>query len=256
MAEIFNTLIRETDKVISIVGGGGKTSLMFLLAHAFQKKGLKVVTTTTTRILKPTSQQTGGVVFVDRDDFHDKLEDCLTLYGHATVAQQLLPSGDKLQGIGCTEVEQIFNQSSVERMIIEADGARQLSFKAPGDKEPVVPQITDVFISVVGLDIIGKSLEDANVFRARLVSERTGLAMGAKIKPLTVAQLAVHSKGLVKGCPKKARSYLFLNKTDIPSGKEKAHSVIEESQKLEGRKPDFWLSASIRENVCESYRYL
>lgn len=252
MTTIFETLIRDSDRVISIVGGGGKTSLMFLLAHAFQEKGLKVVTTTTTRILKPTSQQTGGVVLFDHDDFQDTLQRCLKRNVHATVAHHFLSSGSKLQGLSCSEVEQIFDQSSAERMIIEADGARQLSFKAPGDNEPVVPEITDVYISVVGLDIIGKSLEDANVFRARLVSEMTGLAMGATITPMTVAQLAVHSKGFLKGCPEKARSYLFLNKADIPGGKEKALSVVEAAKKFEGIKPDFWVGASIRENACES----
>ena len=253
MATIFETLIRETDKVISIVGGGGKTSLMFLLAHTFQQKGFKVISTTTTRILKPLPQQTGGVVLFSCDDFQDKLQYCLKRYGHATVAHHLLPSGNKLQGVNCEQVEHILEQSLANRMLVEADGARQLSFKAPGDNEPVVPQITDVFISVLGLDIIGKPLDDANVFRAALVSSRTELRMGSEITPLTVAKLASHPKGLLKGCPKKARSYIFLNKTDIPGGNEKALSVIEAARNFEGKKPDFWISGSIRKNECKSY---
>jgi probable selenium-dependent hydroxylase accessory protein YqeC len=256
MTEIFDTLIRETDKFISIVGGGGKTSLMFLLAHTFQQKGFKVISTTTTHILKPSPQQTGGVILFSRDNFQDKLQDCLKRYGHATVAHHLLPSCNKLQGLNCEKVEQLFEHSSANRMLVEADGARQLSFKAPGDNEPVVPQVTDVFISVVGLDIIGKPVDDANVFRAALVSSRTGLRMGSEITPLTVAKLAIHPKGLLKGCPKKIRSYIFLNKTDIPGGKKIALSIIKEAKKLDGRKPDFWISASIRKNTCTRYRYL
>ena len=250
MATFFDTLIRETDKVISIVGAGGKTSLMFLLAHDFQQKGFRVISTTTTRILKPTAQQTSGVVLFNHDNFHRKLEDCLNRYGHATVAQHLLASGDKLQGLSCTDLEQVFAQSSAERMIIEADGARKLSFKAPSDNEPVMPKTTDLFISVVGLDIIGKPLEETNVFRAELVSSRTGLQTGDEITPLTVAKLAVHPKGLLKGCPKKAGSYIFLNKTDIPGGRDKALAVIEAAQNLEGIKPNFWVSGSLRKQCC------
>jgi probable selenium-dependent hydroxylase accessory protein YqeC len=253
MAGIFETLIQESDKTISIVGGGGKTSLMFLLAQAFQAKGLNVVTTTTTRILKPTSQQTGGLAYYNDGGFQDTLQDCLKRYGHVTVAHHLLPTGNKLQGLTCAQVKQILNQSSVDRMIIEADGARQLSFKAPGSDEPVVLESTDVFISVVGLDIIAKSLEDANVFRAGLVSSRTGLEMGAEITPQTIARLAIHPQGLLKGCPKKARSYIFLNKTDIPDGKNKALSVIKEAKKLDGEHPDYWISASIRKEECGIY---
>ncbi|MEA3467681.1 MAG: selenium cofactor biosynthesis protein YqeC [Thermodesulfobacteriota bacterium] len=253
MTTIFNTLTRESDKVISIVGAGGKTSLMFILAHAFQEKGIQVVTTTTTHILKPTSQQTGGVVLLNRDGFQEKLEEGLKQYGHVTVASRLLSSGNKMQGLTCAQVEQMLDQSSVERILIEADGARQLSFKAPGDNEPVVPKIIDVFISVLGLDIIGKPLDDAHAFRAALVSARTGLQMGAEITALTVAKVAVHPEGMLKGCPKKARSYIVLNKTDIPGGREKALSVMEAANKLAGRKPNFWVSASIRENVCEIF---
>lgn len=247
MADIFNSLIRETDRVITIVGGGGKTALMFLLAHAFLKKKSTVITTTTTRILKPASGQTGGVILLDDDSFYKKLEHCLKYHGHATVAQTDLPD-DKLGGIHCNDVEQILKQSSAERILIEADGARQLPFKAAGDNEPVVPEITDIFVSVVGLDAIGHSLDDTNVFRAELVSSRTGLQMGAEITPLTVARLAVHPEGLLKGCPKKARSYIFLNKMDIQDGKEKALSVIEIAQKLEGRIADFWTAGSVKKN--------
>jgi len=69
MSEIFDTLIREEDRVISIVGGGGKTSLMFLLAHAFEEKGLRVVSTTTTRILLPTLQQSAGMFLLKTLNF-------------------------------------------------------------------------------------------------------------------------------------------------------------------------------------------
>ena len=249
MSGIFNTLIRDTDKVVSIVGGGGKTSLMFLLAHAFQGKGQNVVTTTTTRILRPTEQQSANVVLFADDDFKDNLQDCLSLNGHATVADHFLPEGNKLKGINCSQIEQICDYTFVDRIVIEADGARQLSFKAAGNNEPVIPPNTDLFVSVVGLDIIGKALNDENVFRAELVSSRTGLEMGERITALTLAKLAVHSQGLLKGCPSNARSCIVLNKIDIPDGKEKALSVIEAARNLVGIQPDKWVSTSIRSDV-------
>lgn len=254
MSDIAETLLRESDRLISIVGGGGKTSLMFYLAHVMQQKGLRVVSTTTTRILRPTSKQSRAVVLLDDPGFKQNLHDSLDQHGHVTVAQHLSTDGKKLQGLSCSQVKILFECSFVDKMIVEADGARQLSFKAPGDNEPVVPLITDVFIGVVGLDIIGKPLEDANVFRPELVSSLTGLPMGAEITPLTVAKLFLHSKGLSKGCPEKARSVLFLNKTDISGGSEKALSVMKEIAKLEGRKPDHWVSGSTREGVLKKHR--
>ncbi len=58
-------------------------------------------------------------------------------------------------------------------------------------------------------------------------------------------------KGLLKACPQSARSYIFLNKTDIPGGREKALAVIEAAGKLTGRKPDFWIAGSIRQDFAQ-----
>ncbi len=250
MAAIFETLIREDDKVISIVGAGGKTSLMFLLARGFQEKGLDVISTTTTRILKPTPQQTGGIILYNHDDFYDQLRRCLSEHTHITVAQRLIQPGNKLKGISCHKIQKLLDQSSAQRIVIEADGARQLSFKAPGDNEPVVPEITDVFIGVVGLDIIGKALTETNVFRAELVSERTGLRIGDEITPLTIARLAMHPEGLLKGCPKNARSYILLNKTDIPDGRDMASLIVESTKQIRGKISDSWISASTQLDEC------
>lgn len=253
MPSIVECLTMESDRVISIVGGGGKTSLMFYLAHALQQKGLRVISTTTTRILKPTSRQSAEVILFAHERFGQTLQQCLGRYGHVTVAQSLLEGGDKLQGLTCHELGDILDHTPVERMVIEADGARQLSFKAPGENEPVVSERTDSFIGVIGLDIIGKPLVEEYVFRAELVSALTGQRLGTEITPLTVARLTIHPQGLLKGCPGKARSTVLLNKTDIAGGREKGLAVMAAARVLEGKKPDLWLAASIREGSCERY---
>ena len=48
--------------VISLVGAGGKTTLMFRLARELADTGERVLTTTTTRILRPTKEQSASVV--------------------------------------------------------------------------------------------------------------------------------------------------------------------------------------------------
>ncbi len=254
MRQLFETLIKKNDRVVSIVGAGGKTSLMFLLAHADRQRGLKVISTTTTRILKPTSRQSAAIILTQEPEFDNKLREGLNRLGHVTVAHRFLPTGDKLEGIDPALVGKILDHSPADRIIIEADGARKLSFKAPGDSEPVVPERTDIFISLVGLDIIGKPLDEIHVFRAEQVAERTGLRIGDEITPRTVAKLSSHPKGLLKGCPQKARRCIFLNKTDIPGGRKKALAVIEAAKRSEGKKPDFWIAGSIRKDRLEIYQ--
>lgn len=45
--------LAETGHTVSLVGAGGKTTLMFILADFCCKRGMKVLVSTTTHILKP-----------------------------------------------------------------------------------------------------------------------------------------------------------------------------------------------------------
>jgi probable selenium-dependent hydroxylase accessory protein YqeC len=248
MKTIFETLVRESDRVIAITGAGGKTSLMFLLAHGFQEKREKVITTTTTRILHPARHQSPQVVLFKEPDFFEQLERNLEKHFHVTIADCLRPE-NKLAGLSCDQLQQIFAQSSAERLIIEADGARCLPLKAPGENEPVVPEWTDIFISMIGLDCLGKPLTEDNVFHPEKVAAITGLHIGDKITPAAVATLAPPPRGLLKGCPKQARSCIFLNKTDIVNGLTEAEQVIQSAKQQRGRQPGFWAAGSITQNT-------
>ncbi len=77
----------QSREVISLVGAGGKTTLMFRLAKELSLSGKKVVTTTTTKILKPTPGETGSL-FIDPDEERIKnfLRRHLDHYRHITVA--------------------------------------------------------------------------------------------------------------------------------------------------------------------------
>ena len=54
-------------EMISLTGAGGKTTLMFRLAKELSLAGKKVITTTTTKILKPSNQESSHL-FVSQDE--------------------------------------------------------------------------------------------------------------------------------------------------------------------------------------------
>ncbi len=251
MKTIFDVLVSDGDRCIAIVGGGGKTTLMFYLAHEFKKRGQRVISGTTTRILYPTLEQSPGVVFSDEEGLYERVEKYLADERHVTVAKKCSEAGKKLLGAECRELEKIFARSSAERMVLEADGARQMPLKAAGENEPLVCGRTDLFIAVVGLDSIGTSLLNENVFRAGLVAERSGTALGDVVTPHTVARLMCHREGLLKGCPEGVRSCVFFNKSDLSQGRNKARAIVAAAAGLSGRKPDFWVCASLAEKSCE-----
>ncbi|HHL35476.1 MAG TPA: hypothetical protein ENJ30_14040, partial [Desulfobulbaceae bacterium] len=91
MSNIFSTLVQAEDRVISIVGAGGKTSLMFLLAHGFQQQSLQVITTTTTRIRVPASRQSKNVILMEEKHCYPRLVTALARDRHATIGHHLLP---------------------------------------------------------------------------------------------------------------------------------------------------------------------
>ncbi len=252
METIFEALITDDDTSIALVGGGGKTSLMFYLARQFQQKGVKVISSTTTRILCPDHGQSPSLVVTAEPGFYKRLERALARDLHVTLAGNYSGTGEKLEGIDCRELEELFAVSSAQRLVVESDGARQLPLKAAGEHEPVVCRATSLFVAVLGLDSIGKTLDEKYVFRAELLAERTDTGYGDPVSPLTIARLICHREGLFKGCPEGARRCIFLNKNDVPGGRDKARAVLEAVAGLDGRKPDVWISASLAMDRCES----
>ncbi|HHB76250.1 MAG TPA: putative selenium-dependent hydroxylase accessory protein YqeC [Desulfobulbus sp.] len=249
MPGLCKTLVSPEDLVIAIVGAGGKTSLMFSLARSFADRHHKIITTTTTRIRVPTRSQSGAVVLFSADNFWARLEKILAHHSHATVANRLLPD-DKLKGLSPELLTKILAESSADHMIIEADGARGLSLKAPDDNEPVIPEWADICIAVAGLDCIGRPLTKLHAFRPKKVAAITGLAPGDTITPDALARLAVHPQGMLKGCPSASRSLIFFNKTESTKKQALARQIIALANTLPGNKPDAWTYGSIRNNTC------
>jgi len=214
-------------EMISLVGAGGKTTLMFRLARELLLNGKKVVTTTTTKILEPASVES-PFLFVDPDEEELKqfVGRHLDQYGHLTVARERIGSG-KLKGISSNLVDDLWRSYRMDYMIVEADGAGGLPVKAPREGEPVIPFSTTLVVAILGVDGVGAELNDKNVFQAERVSKMTGIEMGTKMTDEAMVVLMTHPEGLFKGAPSSSRVVAFLNKVDVPNGMMKARGVAE-----------------------------
>jgi probable selenium-dependent hydroxylase accessory protein YqeC len=212
-------------EVISLVGAGGKTTLMFRLAKELSLRGKKVVTTTTTKILEPASGETGSL-FVDSDEerIKDFVRSHLDQYDHITIAREKLESG-KLKGVSPNLVDEIFHSQGIDAVIIEADGAAGRPVKAPRENEPVIPTSTTLIVAILGVDGLGMKLSEENVFQPERVSKITGVPMGERLTDEAMAILVTHPEGIFKGTPSSSRVVAFLNKVDIPNGIAKAKSI-------------------------------
>jgi len=227
MVSLTEALGLKAREVISLVGAGGKTTLMFCLAKELFLSGKKVVTTTTTKILTPTSGETGSL-FVDSDEerIKDFLRGHLDQFHHITIARERLESG-KLKGVSPSLVDGLWRSLGIDAIIIEADGAAGRPIKAPREDEPVIPTNTTLVVAILGVDGMEMELNEKNVFQPERVSNITGILTGERLTDEAIGLLMTHPEGIFKGTPSSSRVVAFLNKVDVPNGAAKAKSIAQ-----------------------------
>ena len=226
-AALAESLGLGTREAISLVGAGGKTTLMFRLARELVNQKKRVLTTTTTRILEPHANET-PVLFVHPDEGKIKqyVQEHLNQYHHITIAKERLESG-KLKGVSPNLTVDLWNSVAIDYLIVEADGARGLSVKAPREGEPVIPENSTLVVGILGVDGVGMELREEMVCGAEQVSRLTGIPMGAKITDEAMAALMTHREGILRGAPTSSRVVALLNKVDIPNGLTKARRIAQ-----------------------------
>ena len=198
----------ETTSVIAAVGGGGKTSLIFRLMESFTSIGKKVIVTTTTHMAYEPERS-----FVEDGDT-DKICDQLKNFGY-TVAAGLDRSKGK---VGCLPKEKLSELKKLcDVLLIEADGAKRLPLKVPGEWEPVIPEFVDIVIGVIGMDALGEPIRKT-CHRPEKVSAFLGKGIEEAVTEDDIVKIAISEEGLRK-CVGERKYRILLNKADL-SGKD------------------------------------
>ena len=222
--------------VISLVGAGGKTSLMFRLAREFLSSRLSVLTTTTTKILSPTTDQSTHLILSHSpEEILSRARDMIAHTPHITAASHCMTETGKLMGFSPETIERFQKSNLFRWIIVEADGAAGLPLKAPASHEPVIPGCTDWVIGIVGLSALGKPLDKQTVFRPELVSKITGLSEGSEILDTTISDMLCHRQGIFQGTPGGAQKIVFLNQADIPKKAQAGQSIIRNLTRIKNR---------------------
>lgn len=141
-------LLQINKGITSIIGGGGKTSLMLQLAQELVCKG-SVIVCTSTRIFPPENIE----VITSAQD--QEIVDAVNQHGIICVSEGTDENGKLMPpAIDINTLAEI-----ADYVICEADGAKRLPLKAHADYEPVIPEKSNQTILVVGVDGIGKTIE-------------------------------------------------------------------------------------------------
>lgn len=194
--------------VVSMVGAGGKTSMLRRLAEEYVSAGQKVIVTTTTHIM----YEDKPWFLPDPDE--RTLQRILNDYGQVWTG---MPTpGRKLKSLEPQVLERLI-QSRIP-VLIEADGAKRLPVKVPDRHEPVIiPETTHVF-SVYGLDAVGKEIGEV-CFRSELAESLLNKNRTECITAEDIAAFASSQSGGRKSCPEKSVYTVVLNKADNPGRK-------------------------------------
>lgn len=208
-----------TPHVVTIVGAGGKTTLMLRLARELQTTGRRVLTTTTTRLSVAQSLQAPITLWMQDSAIPwDDLRRGLDEHGHVMLVGERAETGEKQVGIPSAVVDAMAAHGAeiaLDTLIVEGDGSRMHPLKAPDAHEPVIPDSTTLVLPLIGLDAIGALIDEEHTHRPDRIRELLEVEPGeVRLTPSMAARLLVHAQGGGKSVPAGARVIPVLNKAD------------------------------------------
>lgn len=211
-------------EIISLVGAGGKTSLLYALARELAQQGKLVITTTTTKIFPP-SPSDSPCLFISskREDLEAFILGEGTGFRHITLASGRSKKGNKLLGLEPDLISCLSGLEPVTYTIVEADGAAGRSLKAPDIKyEPVIPSCTTLLVPLIGIDILGRPFSEDYVFRSQIALKLAHIKPGEPVTFDMIVDLMTHKNGILHAYPEGVKIIPFINKADLDKGLNKS----------------------------------
>lgn len=197
--------LKEKD-IVSIVGAGGKTTLMFLLANEV-KSNKKVLVTTTTKIYKPREEEIKYLA-LRKDGYgylNDSTDNGIYVYGN------YVNNENKLIGLDLEELDYL--KGSFNYILIEADGSKKKCLKAWNTYEPVIYKDTTKTVGVLSLKAFGMEINDENIHRLKEFIDLTNSNVNEKVSFDILINIIFSENGLFKNS--NGERILFLNAADL-----------------------------------------
>ncbi|MDO5708175.1 MAG: selenium cofactor biosynthesis protein YqeC [Andreesenia angusta] len=236
-------------QVVSIVGGGGKTTTLYRLAEELKGLGKKVLVTTSTCMMVPQDDQYDNFLTLRDLRKDEEILKSVAKDGSITVIMGEITRKDKVKGLEEETIDYIANEDIFDYILIEADGAKRRPIKAPRDGEPLIPNCTDIVIGIIGLDAYGKDIDEDTIHRLEIFKDILEINDREEFLDVDIiADLVVHPKGLFKNSEDKER-YLLLNKADTEELLEVGRRIKEEIPESLGIK-DIYIT-SFKNNTIE-----
>ena len=209
-----DTLVRAVlnlgERNVALVGAGGKTTTLGLLGRELPGK---VLLSTSTKLGESQSIIAEKHLVLEP---HQALDLTLSFGSEKTTLVTGPLEGGKWAALQPAQLDSLESLARSEDawMLVEADGSKCRSLKAPAAWEPVIPEWTSLTLVLVGLSAIGKPLEDEFVHRSDSFAQISGMKMGEPINLDSVLVVLSSAAGGLKGIPARSKKVAMLNQLD------------------------------------------
>ena len=211
---------KKRPRIISVVGAGGKTTLIYRLAEELKRKGLRVLITTTTKMYVPKrrfiSWESGIGEEGDKgkQESAKQMEEKIRVKLHEegiVVVGRILNGEEKFTGI--SEKVRSILPNLCDVLLVEADGSRQKPVKVPAEHEPVLFPASDLVIGVLGMNSVGQRILKA-AHRPEDVAAFLNTSVEHWITEEDLEKIAESPLGLKKGvdCEFEAVGHVYESK--------------------------------------------
>lgn len=222
----YSTFLDGRKHILSFVGAGGKSTVMYEMAEFFAAAGKKVLVSTTTHIFKPDT----GYYAEDREQV-SKLwrKGSYAVIGTETPDNKLTANEPLMRQLA----------DEAELILLEADGAKRFPCKVPAEHEPVLLDISDIVIGVFGMDAVGRELQHC-CFRLPQAKTLLQAEVDHILTEADAAKILMSASGTRKNIGSR-RYYIVLNKCDDKVLFEQAEKIKKLIDKAVVAEDDIWL---------------
>lgn len=205
---------QRQQEVLSVVGAGGKTTVLRRLQMECIKKQLPHVISTTTHMQYERNERFLG---------HPSLRMLREIFMHCHTVWMGEPVNEwKMKGFSSEFLREVKNLGFW--LLLEADGAKHLPVKAPRSQEPVLLKETTTVVNVYGMDGIGKKIQDI-CFGTEQVCKILGKTKEQILEEKDLILLATSPLAGKKGVMDCMKYHVILNKTDTEKEYEIAKTI-------------------------------
>lgn len=210
-------------RIVTIIGGGGKTGLMYYLQTAWGLAGRTAIAATTTKLRRDPACRYAAITSLAEGVA--AVEAALRQHERITlVAGVAAEDSAKMAGVPPEWIDCLAAGFSDTVFLNEGDGSAGRPLKGHLAYEPVIPAASGLVIAVVGVDALGAPLAIA-AHRPERAAELTRAQPDSPVNVALAARLLLHPEGYLRQCPPASRVVFFINKVESAGQDQQAREL-------------------------------